>query len=66
MVTLSASASDPDGGSIVSYSWSCGGSGPVISREFASATAPQTVTVTVTVTDDEGQTAAASVSIYLY
>ena len=66
MVTLSASAYDPDGGSIVSYSWSCGGSGPTISREFASATAPQTVTVSVTVTDDEGQTGTASVSINLY
>jgi serine/threonine protein kinase len=66
MVTLSASAYDPDGGSIVSYSWSCGGSGPAISREFTSSTAPKTVTVTVTVTDDEGQTASGSVAISLY
>lgn len=65
MVSFSASAYDPDGGSIVSYSWSCGGSGPSTSHEFTSNIAPSTVTVTVTVTDDEGQTAAASVVINL-
>jgi hypothetical protein len=65
MVSLSASAS-VEGGSIVSYSWSCGGSGPHISREFASAVAPTTITITCTVTDDLGQTASESASIKLY
>lgn len=65
MVSLSASAS-VEGGSIVSYSWSCGGSGPHISREFTSSVAPTTVTVTCTVTDEQGQTATASTTIRLY
>ena len=65
MVSFSASAYDPDGGSIVSYSWSCGGSGPSTSHEFTSNIAPSTVTVTVTVTDDEGQAASSSVAINL-
>jgi hypothetical protein len=65
MVSFFASAYDPDGGSIVSYSWSCGGSGPSTSHEFTSNIAPATVTVTVTVTDDEGQTASSSVAINL-
>ena len=66
MVTLTATASDPDGGPITSYSWSCGGSGPRVSVEMVSATAPAARTITCTVTDDEGQTTSSSVTVWMY
>ena len=66
-VSFDASASyDPDGGSIVSYSWSFGASGAAASREFTSAVAPADVAVTLTVTDDEGQVSSVTKSVHLY
>lgn len=66
-VSFDASSSyDPDGGSIASYSWSFGGSGARITREFTSAVAPADVAVTLTVTDDEGQTSSVTKYVHLY
>lgn len=65
-VYLDAGASyDPDG-SIVSYSWSCGGSGVAVYRMFESNVIPTRVSVTLTVTDDDGASSSITHSITLY
>ena len=70
VVTLTASATDPDGGSIVSYGWSIVSGEGVLSATTGSSitwTAPAAGTgsteIRVTVTDDEGQTATQNVTI---
>lgn len=65
-VYLDAGASyDPDG-SIVSYSWSCGGSGVTVYRMFESNVIPTRIGVTLTVTDDDGASSSTTHSITLY
>jgi len=65
-VCLDASASaDPDG-RIVSYSWSCGGSGPRVLRVFESPVIPASISVTLTVTDDRGASSSTTRTITLY
>ncbi len=65
-VYLDAAASyDPDG-SIVSYAWSCGGSGASLYHVFESNVIPATITITLTVTDDGGHSASATRSVTLY
>lgn len=65
-VHLDASASyDPDG-SIISYAWSCGGSGMALYRVFESNVIPETVSVTLTVTDDGGHSASTTRYLTLY
>jgi hypothetical protein len=66
-VSFNASGSyDPDGGSIVSYSWSFGASGVTAGHEFTSAVAPTTISITLTVTDDEGQSSSVTKPLNLY
>ena len=65
-VVLTATASDPDGGS-VTYAWSSP-SGSFDATDGASATwtappEPGAVEIRVTVTDDEGETASAAVTV---
>ncbi|MEW6554639.1 MAG: PKD domain-containing protein [Actinomycetota bacterium] len=65
-VYLDASASyDPDG-SIVSYAWSCGGSGAGVYHVFESNIIPAVIPVTLTVTDDGGHSAQATLCVTLY
>ncbi len=65
-VHLDASSSyDPDG-SIVSYIWSCGGSGKSLYRVFESNVIPTTIAITLTVTDDGGHTASTTKYVTLY
>jgi PKD repeat protein len=57
-VTFDASSShDPDGGSIVSYEWSFGATGKIVTQVFGSE---GNHTVTLTITDDEGKSAEVS------
>lgn len=65
-VRLDASTSfDPDG-SIVSYSWSFGGSGKSACYVFESSVIPAIVPVTLTVTDDGGNSASVTRYLTLY
>jgi hypothetical protein len=65
-VYLDASASyDPDG-SIVSYTWSCGGSGVSFYHVFESNIIPAVIPITLTVTDDGGHSAQATHCVTLY
>ena len=65
-VCLDASASaDPDG-TIVSYAWSCGGSGPRLLRVFESQVVPASISITLTVTDDRGASSSTTRTITLY
>ncbi len=65
-VYLDAGASyDPDG-SIVSYSWSCGGSGVSIYRVFESSVIPSRISITLTVTDNGGASSSTTRSVTLY
>lgn len=65
-VLLDASASiDPDG-RIVSYSWSCGGSGISLYRVFESQVIPARVAITLTVTDDRGASSSTTRYVTLY
>ena len=65
-VYLDATSSyDPDG-YIVSYAWSCGGSGEGLYRVFESNVIPTTISITLTVTDDGGHTASATKYVTLY
>jgi serine/threonine protein kinase len=65
-VHLDASSSyDPDG-TIVSYAWSCGGSGACLYHVFESNVIPATMAITLTVTDDGGHTASSTQYVILY
>jgi len=65
-VYLDASSSyDPDG-TIVSYAWSCGGSGACLYHVFESNVIPATMAITLTVTDDGGHTASSTQYVTLY
>jgi PKD domain len=65
-VYLDASASyDPDG-SIVSYAWSCGGTGKCFYHVFESNIIPAVIPVTLTVTDDGGHSAQTTQYVTLY
>jgi hypothetical protein len=65
-VYIDASASyDPDG-SIVSYAWSCGGSGKSFYHVFESNVIPAVVPITLTVTDDGGHSAQSTLYVTLY
>ncbi len=65
-VYIDATASyDPDG-SIVSYAWSCGGSGTSFYHIFESNIIPAVIPVTLTVTDDGGNSAQATLYVTLY
>ncbi len=65
-VYLDASASyDPDG-RIVSFAWSCGGSGRCLYHVFESNLIPAAVPVTLTVTDDGGHSARTTLYVTLY
>ncbi len=65
-VYLDASSSyDPDG-SIVSYSWSCGGQGKSTFHIFESNVVPTTIWVTLTLTDKGGHHSSTARQITLY
>lgn len=65
-VFLDASSSyDPDG-FIVSYRWSCGGTGAALYHVFESNIIPAKVAVTLTVTDDAGNSASVTRVVTLY
>lgn len=65
-VLLDASGSyDPDG-RIVSYSWSCGGSGKSIYQVFESNLIPTRIAITLTVVDDRGDSVSTTRYVTLY
>ena len=59
-VTFDGSGSTSPGATITGYSWSFGGSGPLVTHSFATA---GTYTVVLTVTDSRGQTGTSSATI---
>ena len=60
-----SSSYDPDG-DIVSYQWSCGGSGVAVYRVFESSVIPARISITLTVTDSGGASASTARVITLY